>query len=334
MRLILVAGTTRTARVDGISAAGADQTLLGHTPSADAEILVYGRPTSAPVVPVSPTGCPTPATVTRAARDVLGFPVTVVDAGLVKPTAAPTVSLGVDSGEDIRTSAPVPAAPQIYESARQFGRSLPDSSVAIGETIPGGTTTALGVLRALGEEIDVSSSLPTNPLDRKEEIVETGLAASNLAMGDASGRPREAIRSMGDPVLAVAAGLADGVIETGGTLTLAGGTQMLAVAALLRHGGCDADLTIETTSFLAEDESVDLATAASRLDLSVTTTDPGFTSDHPAGGRYLAGEGKEGVGMGWAVTRASTAGALPQVRDRLTTIYDQLVDGSEADNAS
>lgn len=41
---------------------------MAHTPSADAEILVSGRPVRAPVVPVSPTGCPTSDVVTRAVR--------------------------------------------------------------------------------------------------------------------------------------------------------------------------------------------------------------------------------------------------------------------------
>ena len=59
MRLILAAGTTRTARIDGVSAAGADPDLRAHTPSADAEILEYGAPVRAPVTPVSPSGCPT-----------------------------------------------------------------------------------------------------------------------------------------------------------------------------------------------------------------------------------------------------------------------------------
>ena len=80
MRLILVAGATRTAEVEGITAAGASRDLLVHTPSADAEIVSYGDTIRAPVTPVSPSGCPTPAVVTRAVRELLGFDVAVVDA--------------------------------------------------------------------------------------------------------------------------------------------------------------------------------------------------------------------------------------------------------------
>ncbi len=60
MRLVVVAGSTATARIDGISAAGAAPDLLPHTPGADLDVVVHGEPTLAPVVPVSPTGCPTP----------------------------------------------------------------------------------------------------------------------------------------------------------------------------------------------------------------------------------------------------------------------------------
>ncbi|MUW15878.1 TIGR00303 family protein, partial [Halorubrum sp. CBA1125] len=64
--LVVVAGTTATAAIDGISAAGADPTLRAHTPSADLEIVADGRPAPSSPVPVSPAGCPTPAVVTRA----------------------------------------------------------------------------------------------------------------------------------------------------------------------------------------------------------------------------------------------------------------------------
>ena len=84
-RLLLCAGTTRTAEIDGISAAGADPEQMAQTPSADSEILAYGRPVRSPVVPVSPTGCPTPAIVTRAVVERLGVDTTVVDGGLAEP---------------------------------------------------------------------------------------------------------------------------------------------------------------------------------------------------------------------------------------------------------
>ncbi|UPV72872.1 TIGR00303 family protein [Halorussus limi] len=332
MRLLLFAGTTRTAEIDGISAAGADPEAMVWTPSADAEILEYGEPVRAPEVPVSPTGCPTPALATRAVRELADFETGVVDAGLAEPTAAPTVSVGARPGEDVRESDPVPTAPGAYAAARQFGRQFPDDEVTVAETIPGGTTTALGVLTALGEERGVSSSLPDNPIERKREVVAEALDASGLESGDAAGDPRSAVRRAGDPVLASAAGFVVGAARTGTAVTLAGGTQMLAVAALARHAGVERPLALATTTFVADDPAADLRGAAADFDLDLTVADPGFEeSDHPAMARYVAGEAKEGVGMGGALALAEREGIeMARVRDRIRTLYDELVEGEPA----
>ena len=332
MRFLLVAGSTDTAAIPGLSAAGADPDLRAHTPAADAEILTYGQPVRAPVVPVSPSGCPTPATVTRAVRETLGFETTVVDGGLAEPTAAGTVTVGARAGRDIRESDPVPTAPGAYEAARQFGRKLPEEELFVAESVPGGTTTALGVLRALGEPTAVSSSLPENPLEQKRAVVAEGLDASGLEPGGAAGRPKQAVRRMGDPVLATAAGLARGALETDTAVKLAGGTQMLAVAAMLRHDGVDRRLGLATTSYVAADDTADLAGAADALDVSVTATDPGFDAeDHPGMARFAAGEAKEGVGMGGALALARRASVpMAEVRDSVATVYERLVGETEA----
>jgi uncharacterized protein (TIGR00303 family) len=326
MRVVLVAGSTETAAIEGISAAGADPDRRAHTPAADAEIVAYGRPVRAPVTPISPSGCPTPAAVTRAVREELGFPVTVVDGGLAEPTGAPTVTVGARAGGDIREPDPVPTAPGAYEAARQFGRALPDDELLVAETIPGGTTTALGVLRALGERASVSSSLPENPLERKRAVVDEALAVSGLSSGGASGRPKRALRRAGDPVLATAAGLARGALETETAVTFAGGTQLLAVAAVLRHDGVDCALDLATTSYLAGDPTADLDELAGALDVAVTVTDPGFDgADHPAMAAYAAGAAKEGVGMGGTLALAERAGLpMATVRRRFATVVDRL----------
>ncbi|HKJ58641.1 MAG TPA: TIGR00303 family protein [Halobacteriales archaeon] len=329
---VLVAGNTETASIEGISAAGASPELARHTPAADAEVLTYGRPVRAPALPVSPSGCPTPALITRAVRELVGFEASVVDAGLAEPTAVRTVDVGGAPGGDVRDVEPVPDAGSIVEDAHKVGGSLPDGEVLVAETIPGGTTTALGVLRALGEPYGVSSSLRANPVERKRAVVRDGLAASSLGEGDLSGDPVAALRLMGDPVLAAVVGLVRGALEAGATVTLAGGTQMVAAAALLRHAGVDSPLSLATTSFVAADPSVDLAAAARGLDLDVTATDPGFDgSDHPAMAAYARGEAKEGVGMGGALAVADRAGiSMADVRDRIEARYADLVDDPPA----
>jgi len=330
MKFAVVAGNTETARIDGISAAGADPDAMVHTPSADLEILTYGAPVRAPFVPVSPTGCPTPALVTRAARDLLGFETLAVDAGLARPTGAPTVSLADDPGGDVRRPEPVPEAPEIFSEARELGRSLPDDELVVGETIPGGTTTALGVLTALGERSTVSSSLPENPLSLKRSVVEEGLDASDLAPGDAAGDPAGAIRRTGDPVLAAVSGLTAGAAESGASVTLAGGTQMAAAAALVRHAGVDAPLSLATTSFVATDDASAIRAFADDLSLDLRVTDPGFGDrDHPATDAFVAGEAKEGVGMGGALARLDREGVpMARLRERLVELYDELVAAS------
>jgi uncharacterized protein (TIGR00303 family) len=324
MRLILVAGTTATATVDGLSAAGADPDTMAHTPSADAEILAYGDVVRSPVVPVSPTGCPTPAVVTRAARDLLEFPVTVVDGGLARPTAAPTVEVGAAPGGDVRDPEPVPDAGGTYDAAVGLGRSLPEAELLVAETVPGGTTTAMAVLRALGESAPVSSSLPANPLDLKRSVVAEALAASDLAPGDCAGDPRRAFRLVGDPVLPVVAGLAAGAAERGARVTLAGGTQQVAALAALRHAGVTAPFEVATTSFVADDVP-DLRRVVAGFDADPTVTDPGFAErSEPALARYVAGEAKEGAGMGGAVALAARAERLECLKNRIVEMLDKI----------
>ena len=327
MRLVLAAGSTETARIEGISAAGADPDQMAHTPSADAEILVHGRVVERPVVPVSPAGCPTPAVVTRAAREVVDFDVTVLDAGLARPAGVETVPLGAEPGEDVRESIAVTDAREVHETAREFGTGIDDERVLVAETIPGGTTTALGVLTALGEDWGVSSSLPENPLELKRRVVAEGLAASGLDPGGAVDDPFSAIEGMGDPVLAAVTGLVRGAVESGVDVTLAGGTQLLAATAVLRHLGVEAPLSLATTSFVAEDRTTALSEAVDALSLDLAVTNPGFDrSDHVAMERYVAGEGKEGVGMGGALAYASEAGvSMAEVRGSVARVYDRLV---------
>lgn len=331
MRFVLVTGSTETATIDGISAAGADPAATYHTPGADLEIVEYGTPVFAPATPVSPSGCPTPAVITRAVRELVGFDLLAIESGLATRTATPTVEMGEKPGLDIREPEPVPAAESIFERARTLGRELPEETMFVGESVPGGTTTALGVLTALGESFSVSSSLPENPLARKRDIVTTALAESGIGEGDTAGRPLQAIRLLGDPVLPAVMGLTVGGIETGTDVTLAGGTQMVAVAALVRHFGIDEPFEIATTTFV-DDDTPDLRRATASLDVELTVSDPEFErSNHVALTRYCRGEAKEGAGMGGALALATRTGVSPaEIRTRIVDRYEECVedDGS------
>lgn len=188
MTFALVVGTTDTASIDGISAAGANPALLAHTPSADAELLVYGDTVYAPAVPVSPDGCPTPALITRAVHELLGLDPLIVDGGLAVPTAAPTVDVAATPGADIRAQTPVADALTVFENAKRIGQAV-EGPLVVGESIPGGTTTALGVHRALGEPYGVSSSLPQNPLTLKRRVVDEASRRERRRTRQARWRP-------------------------------------------------------------------------------------------------------------------------------------------------
>jgi len=343
VRLVVVAGTTETAATDGISAAGADPELRVHTPSADLEIVEAGRPAPGSPVPVSPSGCPTPAVVTRAVRELLGpetLPVEFLDAGLGAPTAATVRDVGAAPGGDVRDPEPVPEAATVFERSRAMAPGLAGSGeedgsdngdkpaeLLVAETIPGGTTTALGALTALGERAAVSSSLPTNPIERKRRVVDEGLDASGVDPGGAAGNPIEAVRLAGDPVLTAVAGLIVGCADVGIDVTLAGGTQLAAAAALARHAGVERPLPLATTSLVADDPTADLAALAADLDLTLAAADPGFAeSDHPTLAAYARGEAKEGVGMGGALALAERAGVGDDaVRERVAAVADRLL---------
>ena len=60
---------------------------------------------------------------------------------------------------------------------RILGRSLASLTdcLIIGESIPGGTTTALAVLKAFGFDAKVSSSIPENPVELKNQISKSAL---------------------------------------------------------------------------------------------------------------------------------------------------------------
>ena len=75
-------------------------------------------------------------------------------------------------GDDPRFRDAVPRAKDLIRKGEVIGKFLSKSSdlLVLGECVPGGTTTALCVMRALGYEASVSSSFVNNPVTIKEEI--------------------------------------------------------------------------------------------------------------------------------------------------------------------
>jgi uncharacterized protein (TIGR00303 family) len=302
-----ILGNTLLSTVPGVSGAGptAEQTLL--TPVLDAELITNGKITSASIHADTPTGCPTPATITRAMMVLTGISPLFINAGLRYPLTVPCIDALGSVGEDPRFCDAVPRAHDLYLRGEMIGRFLSAYSdlLVLGECVPGGTTTALCVLRALGYDARVSSSFVDNPLNLKEEICRQVL--ERIAIRKPAS-PLDVVRCAGDPMMPVAAGIAHAYT---GTLVLAGGSQMLAVCGVIKAMGSPLPL-IATTTYVRDDPTANVVDVARAIGGKCYYVDPGFGELGHAGlARYCMGEVKEGIGAGGAMLLAYLMGFRP-----------------------
>lgn len=309
-----ILANTALSGIPGISGAGAGPEMTFYTPILDAELIVEGAITSMPIRPDTPTGCPTPASITRAMMDLTGLAPLFVNAGLRHPPTIPTYHLNGHPGADPRSGDAVPDAGILYSRGEKLGSFLSGLSdmLVIGECVPGGTTTALCVLRALGYPARVSSSFVDNPHSEKEEIAAAVL--QNVQAG-AITRPLDIIRAAGDPMMAAAAGMIAGF---SGRIILAGGTQMLAVASVAK--ALDLRMpSIATTVYVRDDRSANFSEIARELGIETIYVDPDFGALAHAGlARYCIGEVKEGMGAGGAMYLAHALGYSPaEIKDAI-----------------
>jgi uncharacterized protein (TIGR00303 family) len=303
-----ILGNTLLSTVPGISGAGPtpEKTLL--TPVLDAELVTHGVITSYPIKPNTPTGCPTPASITRAMMDLITMHPLFINAGLRHKPTVPCLDVYGDVGGDPRTGSALPNAEVLFERGETLGRFLAQQSdlLILGECVPGGTTTALCILRALGYRASVSSSFVNNPTGIKEDIA--AIAVSRI-LADSVKSPLEIMKYTGDPMMPVAAGIAK---TYSGELFLAGGTQMLAVAALIRedHGVLP---RVVTTKYVRDDPSANVEKIAEDVGVEIIYIDPDFgTLGHAGLARYCIGEVKEGMGAGGAMFLAHLLGHSPE----------------------
>jgi len=327
-------GSTKTSTIPGISVAGATPELTLYTPAVDAEYLFCGRPLSTDRIPVTPEGIPTPALITRAALNSSGIAFIVVDSGsYVEPriphVALPSRTVGerIDSGEAI----PYDVAKGLFEEGKALARGIARSAelAIIGESIPGGTTTALGILIGLGYEAWglVSSAAQKNPLALKRRVVEEGLKRSRLPSGD----PFEAVAGLGDPVHVSMAGFLAGAVETGSRLILAGGTQMAAVLAIAKHAGVPLEgrVLVGTTRWLLDDSDLVSLVKLIHPGVPVVACNLDFSGSPYEGLRYYEkGYVKEGVGAGGTGIAALLRGTThKRLLDLIHEEYERLTEG-------
>jgi len=302
-----ILGNTLLSTVPGVSGAGAtpEKTLL--TPVLDAELITLGAITSHPVRPDTPTGCPTPASITRAMMELCGMQPLFINAGLRHTPTVPCLDVYGMVGDDPRFRDAVPHAQDLVLKGEVIGKFLSKSSdlLVLGECVPGGTTTALCVMRALGYEASVSSSFVNNPVTIKEEICRGALGRIKA---DAITSPLDIIRYTGDPMMPVAVGIAK---TYSGKLILAGGTQMLAVSAVIKAEGRSLPHVV-TTSYVRDDRSANIQKIAKKIGVEIIYVDPGFGDiGHTGLARYCIGEVKEGMGAGGAMFLAHLLGHSP-----------------------
>jgi len=334
-------GSTKTSTIPGLSVAGATPDLTLFTPACDVEYLVYGEPRSFNAIPVTPEGIPTPAVITRSCLNICQIPYVVVDAGSAVEPKIPHVRLPSRTiGESIRTGRALPyeVAKALYEEAKALARMLRGVDVyLLGESIPGGTTTTLGILSALGYDAwgKVSSASPSNPHQLKEMIVREGLERSGLKVDEARRDPLKAVSALGDPVHVSMAGFLDGALKSGAKVVLAGGTQMSSVLAIAKHMNIELrGVVVATTRWVAYDPSSNIFALMRSVDSSVpiVSMNLDFSESPYEGLRYYEkGYVKEGTGAGGTafLTHVLTGKGAREIQESVYKEYERLIKSKE-----
>jgi len=310
---ICVIGNTETGKIPGISAAGENPEITDYTPAADCELLYYGECRCIPGVPITPDGIPTPALITMSALNLAELSKLVVIGGVRVYPQIPYIEVGGSPGNDIRTGKAVENVQEIINRSALLGENLAKHCdyLVIGESIAGGTTTALGVLTAMGIECKrkISSSMPVNPHELKEKIIEKGMNSAKISFGTYKNNPIKAIECLGDPMIPAAAGL---IIGAGKKIPiiLAGGTQMTSVLAVVNilNSKVLKNIAIGTTRWIVEDKQSDIKGIVEQIaPVPIIAVDLDFNKLKPKGLKaYETGIVKEGVGAGGSSIAALT----------------------------
>ncbi|WP_026104077.1 nicotinate mononucleotide-dependent phosphoribosyltransferase CobT [Anabaena sp. PCC 7108] len=338
-----ILGFTETGLLPGISAAGLTPEDRKYTACADAEFLYYGaehQPEFA--LPPLSAGA-SPVLISRAVVAALNIPVYLFNAGLLNIPTVPMIDLGGSPAKCLSTGAAMEIATvkHLLKQGLLWGSRLSaeisNGYVILSECVVGGTTTALAILSGLGIDAagKVNSSHPICNHEQKWALVQTGLKKIQNPID-----PLQLVAAVGDPMQVVVAGMAIAASRRCGVL-LAGGTQMLAVYALIQAIAQTYSLTwqpeaivVGTTRWVAEDPTA--ATVDLALSLGKKTTNQGETippllatklsfadSHYPQLQAYEQGFVKEGVGAGAACIAAYLSHDWQQDQ-LLAAIEDQL----------
>jgi len=292
---------TETCEIPGITFAGADKESVKFTPPADAEYLYYGFCKTIDKIPMTPDGKPTPALLTKTALESSSIPHVVVNAGSKISPQLPFIQTGLSYGLDISSNSAMTESQVIraVDFGRIVGRTLATMTdcLVIGESIPGGTTTALATLRGLGFKCKVSSSIPNNPVALKNKIVDDALKRLDTE------NPYKIVAELSDPMIPFVSGMLSSASQISKVM-LAGGTQMSAVLAFSsKIGFNEKNTTIGTTTYIVNDSSADFTEQINQIvDIGGIAVNPRLEQSKFSGLKaFSEGFAKEGVGAGGSI---------------------------------
>lgn len=309
---MVVIGSTETALIPGISAAGQNIEQLKLTPALDVDYLLLEK-AKKKKIPISPSGIPSPVIISKAMIDLLELKVSVVDVGAFEKPEGEYIDLNMGPAKCLTTGkalSPVQSS-FLFQKGEKLGSSLSEHPyIVIGECVPGGTTTALSVLCALGvNAFDlVSSSFPEGNNFWKNQTVKDALLSNSELFASISKNPLKAAEYFGDPMQIFVCGLLKGAMKINLPVVLAGGSQMLAVYFLAKKlfGYTPHDTVVATTSWVANDKNAKTKRLAELCEAPLITSNIKFeNSSHQGLKAYEEGHIKEGVGAGGLMIVAS-----------------------------
>ncbi len=317
---LLLAGSAAVSKIPGITAAGSTPELSFLTPAVDAEIVSAGKPLSVNEPPMTPDGIPTPSIVTRACLNIASMWPLVINAGLSRKPLSVYLETGLQPADDPTKGDALPQLDKAIKTGIEIGKFLAKSfsDIYVAESVPGGTTTAYLVLRAMGYSVETSSSILQGSDSIKEDLWH------KLTNGKEQRKmnPLDALKRYGDYMMALSLGLSRGA--SGSRIHYCGGTQMATVFDLDRIINNPAGAREVITTGWVIDHRPDTMRKLVR-DQKLVRVDISF-HDSPFEGlrKYDEGHVREGAGMGGSYYLASAVSGRKELMDEINRVYGEL----------
>ncbi len=160
----------------------------------------------------------------------------------------------------------------------------------------------------------------------KKAVIKEGFKRAGIEFGELADEPLKALKEFGDSMLACVLGISLGF---SGNVVLAGGTQMLAVSALLKALNIKLDrFKIATTRWIVKNKSATFEETANEIGIDYYVARLDFSASEFNGLRdYENGFVKEGMGAGGAVYLAERKGfSCEDVFKKVEELYRCLID--------